>query len=57
MKAHEGIYLDMALAIKEDVLGLNVPVRDALGVQVLHAVQDLLEAALDLGRGHAALWV
>ena len=38
MKAHEGIYLDMALAIKEDVLGLNVPVRDALGVQVLYAV-------------------
>ena len=44
----------MALSIEEQVLRLDVAVRHTLAVQVVHASENLSEAALDLGWGHAA---
>lgn len=41
--------------IKEQILRLDVAVRDALRVEVPNPAQNLLEAALDLARRHAAL--
>ena len=45
--------LQVTLRVEKQVLGLDVPVRDPLAVEVVDACEDLLEAALDLGRGHA----
>ena len=45
----------MPVVIKEDVLRLEVTVGDALRMEVADAGKDLLEATLDLARGHVAL--
>lgn len=44
----------MALGVEEQVLGFEIAVGHALAVQVRHASEDLLEAALDLAGRHAA---
>jgi hypothetical protein len=44
----------VTLCVKEQVLWLDVTVSDALAVQVCDAVQNLLEAAFDFRRRHAA---
>lgn len=43
----------MAFGIEEQILRLDVPMCDALTMQIRYAGQDLLEAALDFGWGHA----
>ncbi len=45
----------MALHVKVQILGLDIPVRDTLRVEVLDTAQDLAKTALDLLAGHAAL--
>lgn len=50
-----GAYLQVAPSVKEEILGLEVAVCDALRVEIAHAGEDLLEAALYFGRGHPTL--
>jgi hypothetical protein len=49
------IYLQMAFGIEEEVLRLEIAMRDALAVQVRDAAEDLLEAAFDFTGRHPAL--
>lgn len=46
--------LDVALGVEEQVLGLDVAVRDAHRVQVRDAAEDLLEVRVDRHRRHVA---
>lgn len=43
----------MALRVEEQILRLDVTMGNTLAVKIVHAGQDLLEAALDLARRHA----
>lgn len=45
----------MTPRIKEQILRFNIPMRDALAMQILHAHKQLLETALDLARAHLPL--
>lgn len=47
-------YLEVALLVEKEVLGLEVSVGDALRVEVLDALEDLFEATLYLAGTHAA---
>jgi hypothetical protein len=53
MERMAATHLEMALGIEKQILRLDVAVGNALAVKVGHAVENLLEAALDLARAHA----
>jgi hypothetical protein len=42
-------------AVKQKVLGLDIPMSDTHRVKVLDSLEDLLETALDLADAHVAL--
>ena len=48
-------YLEVALAVKEEVLRFEVAVGDALAVEVFDAVEQLFEAAFDFAWAHASV--
>ncbi len=43
------------MSIEEQILRLDIPMSDTLPVQIRNASDNLLEAALDLGRTHTTL--
>lgn len=45
----------MTSAVKQKVLGLDIPMSDTHRVKVLDSLEDLLETALDLADAHVAL--
>jgi hypothetical protein len=49
------MYLQVSFRVKEQVLWLDIAVRDALAVQVGEAVENLLEAAFDFARAHSSV--
>jgi hypothetical protein len=53
-KKHSITHLDLTPGIEEQILGLQIPMSNALAVEVSDAHQNLLEATLDFRRGHAA---
>lgn len=47
--------LEATLSVQQQVLGLDVAVRHAHGVQVGDTMDELLETAVDFDAGHMAL--
>lgn len=48
--------LDMALRVNQEVLGLDIAVRDAHAMEVRDASEDLLEVRVDLGGAEVAFF-
>jgi hypothetical protein len=49
-------YLDMTPAVQQQVLWLDITVRDTHRVEVLNTQQDLLERAFDFSARHSTLF-